>query len=438
MMPLWARLRRKSFLPLREDRPLSSQPRSYSAIQPNNPAMSQPMPAADEGPLSVHELARLRTETHVIKKCPPRTRQGTSEKVYTGVAASQPPNVAGQVCRRNIILAEDSSDVVPQRFGPASMEDEERMLEEASEGYKLLNVLREHACPKQARPCSHKPWQGKSKRHYDFGVYYHDGDPYLTWETLQNYADKSDGINRAGKKAVADFCAWFHSFADRFILPIISNPNSFICGKFQNKLLQRIDADFPWAAERVPGLSELCQPFYSAFSSIRGFCSKAHIDKNDADPTIVINFGRPALLELTDFHCSVQLQPLDVVILSASKVKYRFKEHGTGALEGSQAAERWYVNCSFLRALESRKEPDDDLFAHLRGAKRDRQQRMHEEEAARRERTKRGRNAMPKVEEDVDTISANQAAASSSSRRMGGRVSGRIKREEIDDSCLFA
>ncbi|SJX60391.1 uncharacterized protein (C-terminal fragment), partial [Sporisorium reilianum f. sp. reilianum] len=143
-------------------------------------------------------------------------------------------------------------------------------------------------------------------------------------------------------------------------------------------LLHRSRSHFPWVAELIPRLGELCHPFYSTFTPSKGFDTSDEDghghghgedqENEQSSPSLLINFGQHALLELADYNCSIELQPLEVVVYCTEKVKLKAVQHPLCA--GSDPNERWSVHCCFLRGFEEHHLPDDDVHALVEKAKR--------------------------------------------------------------------
>ncbi|SPO20015.1 uncharacterized protein UTRI_00407_B [Ustilago trichophora] len=311
----------------------------------------------------IYELARSEAETHWLNKVTGSSASATRGRNFLGTAFTQSIDTDNVAYRRNITL-KDSSAVLLQRFGPASYDDEEGMEEEAKEGARLLKVLYRDA---SAQPSNRLDLSenGMDDPQFELGALYLGEDPYLSWQTLQRYKNRDERKNKAGRKAVADFIAWFNHFSERFLLPVARNPDSGLCDDFRLKLYHRIKYGFPWTAKWAPGVDRICQPFYSTFTPRKGFDAHSKIDEEDADPSILVNFGQHALLELPDYNCTVELQPLEIVVFAASHLRYRTRPHPKCQEAGLDPGERWSVLCFFLRAFEQRLMSADNIFYFL-------------------------------------------------------------------------
>lgn len=309
-----------------------------------------------------YELAAQHLETHSLTKVS-QASAAPPHRVLAGLAIGETPSLAHIVYRRNLAL-DDNGDVILQRFGPSSASDAKAMATEAKMGAQYLEVLYRDACGHPAN-CVEDEDEPDPKL-YEFGAVYIGNDPYISWQTAQVYKDVDPDRNFAGRKAVANFCAWSKLFAKRFIVPILEDPASQLCESFRTKLQDRMQSHFPWAAERVPGLKDLCQPFWSSLQPAKGFTTTPKIDGEVSDPLIMINMGQHALFELCDYHTSVELQPLDIVVYSADRFKHRVMPHPQST--GRDLPERWSVVCCFARAFEQREEPTDDVIALFRQA----------------------------------------------------------------------
>ncbi|CBQ67755.1 hypothetical protein sr11705 [Sporisorium reilianum SRZ2] len=316
----------------------------------------------------IYKLARSEVETHQIERVQVDVLPSPPQ-VFVGWAATQSLEFDSAIYRRNVTL-KDGDDVVLQRFAPFSAADEGQMEEEAREGRKLLGGLYSKACAKPGNKAleEHK----SSKVRYDFGGLYVGENPYLSFQTAQDYIDLDKRVNRDGKAVVAEFCAWFYSYVEQYVDPLLYNAEFGLSNKFREKLIHRSRSHFPWVVEHIPRLSGLCRPSYSTFTPSKGFDSSAE-DEEDSDgklssPAILVNFGQHALLELAEYNCSIELQLLEVVVFCTDKVTMKAVQHPLCA--GSDPNERWSVHCCFLRGFEEHHLPDDDVHALVEKAKR--------------------------------------------------------------------
>ena len=183
-----------------------------------------------------------------------------------------------------------------------------------------------------------------------------DGAPYLSHQTAQDYEDVDDSINRPARAAVADFCEWFDYYAERFVHQLIDNESLKLSISFKALLRDRMQNHFPFVAHKIPRIEHLCQPFFSTFTPSKEFGPIA--DEQHANPSILFNFGQPALLQLTEYNCSIELQPLDIVFYHPERLKVKLVRLG------NRSAEHWWIACYFQRAFMQGQLPDDDIYAH--------------------------------------------------------------------------
>lgn len=94
-------------------------------------------------------------------------------------------------------------------------------------------------------------------------------------------------------------------------------------------------------------MDTICHPLYSTFSPFRGFSDCLHCDQQDAAVSILINFGQHAILELPEYRCKVELQPLDVIFLRTNTVLHRTSCHPAYPQTNDGDLERWAVSCFF-------------------------------------------------------------------------------------------
>ncbi|KAJ9476831.1 hypothetical protein PHBOTO_000489 [Pseudozyma hubeiensis] len=325
----------------------------------------------------LYELGQSDVKTQVITK-------GAAPHIIDGMATRDISDFGRVQYCRDVTLKDVSGNVLLQRFGPSSLAEERRMTEQASKGRPLLDALYKKACA-QPSDWAHKPECLWDNAEYEFGAVYLDDEPYLSWPTVQRYKDRNEQANKAGRKAVANFCVWFSDYAQEFVSPLISQD----CFGFSQQLVERKASHFPWITAQVPGLDSICASLYSTFTASKGFpprpkkrkeakckgkaratsdrCEQEEEEQDDvlASPSILINFGQRALLKLTEYNCSIALQPLDIVVLSFSSY-YTKLEAVPHPLQADDPEGRWSVLGYFLRAFQERLLPDDDILAMVR------------------------------------------------------------------------
>lgn len=302
--------------------------------------------------------ARAETQTYNIASIPRGSKRPQPE-IFTGVVHHPSLRYPNEMYRRSIVLRDSTSanstdDFLIQRLAPPSLEKDQWMTAEAEKGRDFLDAL-------YRQSTTLEPSDG-----FSFGA-----DPYdrLTFDTLQD-GSMSDEI-----QSVADFCAWFDAFAsDLFSYLLLEGT---LPEQVRNKLLKRPAEDFPWAERKIDGLAEVCQKFYSTFSVKKGFAYGSDDIWEVDDPTVLINFGDHAILELNDYDCQIELQPLDVVVFKR-EIKHRFVRHPARVLDGSDPDQRWFVRCEFLQACKRPTEPID-VVERIKMIKR---RRTEQQEAA--------------------------------------------------------
>ncbi|CDW99796.1 hypothetical protein [Sporisorium scitamineum] len=299
----------------------------------------------------IYTLARSDAESHTLIK----VRAGTPPSpahAFCGLATTNLADMVNFTYRRDITL-KDQDDVLLQRFGPATAADEHEMQQEAEVGRACLDALYKKACAKPGNKS--KEEHKTSKVRYNFGGVYVDNDPYLSFQTAQDYNDVDRSVNKEAKAVVVAFCAWFYYYFDQFIRPLIDNNSSNLSSQFRTELVERARRHFPWVTEHIPRLSGLCSPFYSTFTPSKGFDpgeEEGDDDGNDGDgdneessPSILLNFGQHALLEFVGYNCSIELQPFEVVFYCPDKIKLKAVQHPLACFGGKgeeEACKAWW------------------------------------------------------------------------------------------------
>ncbi|GAC95544.1 hypothetical protein PHSY_003120 [Pseudozyma hubeiensis SY62] len=350
-----------------------------------HPSLSSVSPAdANDNSELVQRIYELGSdaETHVV------TKSAAAPRIYDGMTSCDKRDVGRIEYCRDIILTDDEGEVLLQRFGPSSLAEERRMMKQAGKGRPLLDALHKKSCA-QPSDWAYKPECLWDNAEYEFGAVYLDDEPYLSWPTVQRYKDRDERSNKAGRKAVADFCVWFSDYAQEFVSPLVSEK----CFRFPSQMVERKASHFPWTTAQVPGLDDICASLYSTFTASKGFPprprkregakgkgkakARAMSNRNEqeeeddvlASPSILINFGQHALLKLTEYNCSIALQPLDIVVFSFSSY-YTKLEAVQHPLQTTNPEGRWSVLAYFLRAFQQRLLPDDDILAMIKEARK--------------------------------------------------------------------
>ncbi|SPO26259.1 uncharacterized protein UTRI_02535 [Ustilago trichophora] len=96
---------------------------------------------------------------------------------------------------------------------------------------------------------------------------------------------------------------------------------------------------FDWLTGELPVAEDLCHPLYSTCSPFVGFSANLHFDKDDASPTVLLNFGY-ARLDLPEYNAVVDLHPAQVAFFNSMKVKHFTAPHP--GYEGS-VKDRWAI-----------------------------------------------------------------------------------------------
>ncbi|EST09967.1 hypothetical protein PSEUBRA_000367 [Kalmanozyma brasiliensis GHG001] len=308
------------------------------------------------------ELARSEVATYTLKKMRTEQANQAPRKVIIGSTITFTSEFGSLAHRQNVTITA-GTDVILQRLGPSSLQDYRRMVQEAVEGADLLDDVYDKACGSPRNRLGVTPSAKPEDQEYVFGALYFEGGPddydniYLSHQTTQKYWARDDQQNEDGRWAVTDLMAWFNSYFERFVLPLLVEEGSGLCARFRAQLQERSDTHFPWVAEEVPGLKHLCLPQYSNLKPKKGFSSSPDSTKEEASPFIMINFGQHAFLELAEYNCSLELQPLDIVLYDPDKVTAQAVKHSQRV--DPSLPERWSVTCYFQKLFQERQLTDD-------------------------------------------------------------------------------
>lgn len=318
-----------------------------------------------------------------------------------------------QFYTRNVHLVDEGSNrILLQRLGPPSQHAWETMKAKSERGKVLFERVLATAT------CTQHPSQSNERRlcspfrRFRFGAWY---DPEE--QALDLTPDTRQADNDAGREAVASFQAWVRTYVADHIEPLVGNAKHGLCSEFRRKLEDRMKIHFPWAAKQIPGLEDTCHPLYSTFSTAQGFTRTSHMDYEDANIAVLMNFGQHALLELRHYNCQLLLNPLDMVFFDSSAIYHRTLQHPAHVLVQSNPEERFAVTCSFGKALLPWTEPKQQTEPTRKSAVH-----LAKQAASREQQWKKARARKPISEASVPKASGckrklPRVSASPSSRR---------------------
>ncbi|PWY97703.1 hypothetical protein BCV70DRAFT_219269 [Testicularia cyperi] len=149
------------------------------------------------------------------------------------------------------------------------------------------------------------------------------------------------GVTRdtmARPAAAMEVVSWTHSFADQFVRSEDLHP------RFRDLLQRREHEDYPWLATQYPSFAQVLHPFFTTSAIFQGFTGETHVDAADCYPSILLNFGAMAHLELPDFGVAVELQPFDIVVFDSGRVRHRTTRSPIDIAAGISETQRWAVS----------------------------------------------------------------------------------------------
>lgn len=141
--------------------------------------------------------------------------------------------------------------------------------------------------------------------------------------------------------------AWVSNYFDHFVRPL----ESLIAADFRDNLAARADG-LDWLASKVPtDHCNLLRHWWSMAAIIVGITSGRHPDTDDAEPTVLINFGCKVLFEVDG--SVVCLHPGDVLLFQSKLWHKAIRIKHTASTE---LAKRFAVSLSMRTHIKQRAE----------------------------------------------------------------------------------
>ncbi|PWN54044.1 hypothetical protein IE53DRAFT_383431 [Violaceomyces palustris] len=194
--------------------------------------------------------------------------------------------------------------------------------------------------PPPSRPSAEQPMPPPPPR-FHLGVWFDRTLRHLgpTYET------KQVGSSEEGKVATVRFLVWAQTFAEEVLRPMVPRLHP----EYQLALEQREKFHFP-KLQRLAPSSKLCHPFYSTLAVFQGHTTQSHADPLDSAPSILVNLGGHAVLEMENYGgAQVELHPFDVVFFRSRDVKHR----AFPLRYDPHSDKRWAITFFFRRHLEA-------------------------------------------------------------------------------------
>jgi len=319
----------------------------------------------------LYQLAVTEMDTFSMKKVFDESTPGLPERdaavqlfhpiFITGEAITQFTDSKNQIYTRHITLKDaNTGKVILQRFGPSSLSTSAAMKVSAKRGKELFKVVSNKSKCKKLKAGTRQTKAQQTFPHFHFGAWY---DRFKTNLVLTGETQQTG--NKDGKRPVTQFCAWFKEFAVSYIQPLVNDKGSGLCDVFRHELLERQAVHFPWACKQVRGLDDLCHSLYATISPFNGFSGTSHVDDEDADVSILVNFGQHAVLELRHYNCQIVMQPLDIVVFLSNSIYHRTLQHQAHVDAKKDPGDRLAITCFFRKALQDHKEPTNPNLLYL-------------------------------------------------------------------------
>ena len=114
----------------------------------------------------------------------------------------------------------------------------------------------------------------------------------------QHLAPTADISQRtqANRAALVALLCWFHLFLDNCIEPVLCDGTP----DFRQTLTARRQNWHNWVSRTLPH-AQYSHPLASTFAPFQDFLGGPHTDVNDGGPTILLDFGAHACLDLHDY-----------------------------------------------------------------------------------------------------------------------------------------
>lgn len=252
--------------------------------------------------------------------------------------AVEPPSTNGIPLqyRQNIKLRMGGS-VVLQRIGMPEYNKKPAQYKAIAEGRKRVARLQEVAIANQGDSRNDK----KAHPVFHLGLWTGQGHPdTVLWSKDTKQDSKQQGRDLR-VEVVDDFLLWARGYFIGHIEPYLRHRrNTFkVASEIRQQLETREEA-FKTLCRSFPAAEKLLHSAYSMVTPFTTFSPKTHKDRNDADFSILANFGASCWLVLPELQLRVHLQPNDVVVFRSNKLQH----HTVQVQEDADSSERWSVS----------------------------------------------------------------------------------------------
>ncbi|CAO1614034.1 unnamed protein product [Parajaminaea phylloscopi] len=229
--------------------------------------------------------------------------------------------------QKNLIITGDNGVTILQRISATSAEKHSALLASMAEGQRLQEALDDKLFTSR---------HGNTSTH--LGIWYNFRDLGFTRP------------HELGRPATDDFVGWLQGFSRSFV----------------QSLADLLAPDIKEALDTRTGGLEWCKkwmgekrlesfhPWWTTAAIIRGFTTSFHEDSADAQPSILVSFKVPVVLELRGPRLRVVLHPGDVLFFNSKE-----EDHRVQPLEPDSPHndERWAVSL-FVRKKQDEQDGD--------------------------------------------------------------------------------
>lgn len=267
------------------------------------------------------------------------THHGITDLFGYGVV---PPDVAGKpfMYRQNLTLDVHGAGSVLVRIAvPDHNEyvDQKRL---AAAGLACVQRMQ-----KTARP-SNPGLRNDEQKHpvFHLGIWTAQGHNTPDWTSDTKQAAPLTGAAER-QAAVDDVLVWAKNYYTKYIGPYIhSRRNKYsIPDEILEQLKQRRD-QFDYLCRKHPGASTLLHADYGTVTPFTTYSPESHMDPNDADFSVLANFGAGCWLVLAEYNLRVHLQPYDVVVFRSNAVRHHTEAVANDGASGARWAVSFYLH----------------------------------------------------------------------------------------------
>ncbi|UZJ52505.1 hypothetical protein CBS101457_001825 [Exobasidium rhododendri] len=192
----------------------------------------------------------------------------------------------------------------------------------------------------------------KDAKRFNLGFWYDQAGRFLTTTSDQRQMNST----KEAQETVVRYSQQLKKYVQRFVQPLVDHSDFKLDGEIKEEMVRRKES-YDWLVTRRHLAKFFCHPIYAASAPFFGFSGGVHKDSNDANFSLLLNFGAQARLDLPDYKCSVLLQPFDIVFLRSNSIS-----HSTSKVDYpvKNPSKRWAISCFTRKKIAVQDEPDKD------------------------------------------------------------------------------